>query len=150
MIRYALTCADGHRFESWFQSAAAFDTLLSGGHVTCAVCGNGAVSKALMAPNVATDRPGADPAPPERTQSAPTLSAPAHPAEQALADLRKRIEEKSDYVGLRFVQEARDMHAGLSPARPIHGEARADEALRLIEDGIPVAPLPFLPSRKTN
>jgi hypothetical protein len=27
MIRYALKCAEDHRFESWFQSASAFDTL---------------------------------------------------------------------------------------------------------------------------
>ena len=42
------------------------------------------------------------------------------------------------------------MHDGLVPERAIHGEARPDEARRLIEDGIPVAPLPFLPKRQAN
>jgi len=42
------------------------------------------------------------------------------------------------------------MHQGDVPERSIHGEARADEARELIEDGIPVAPLPFMPTRKTN
>ncbi|BAQ68970.1 hypothetical protein NHU_01815 [Rhodovulum sulfidophilum] len=157
MIRYALTCADGHRFESWFQSASAFDTLLKSGHVSCSLCGSRDVSKALMAPSVATDRPegpGA-PAPGEGSENgtAPAgrpLSTPTDPAEQALTALRKRIEENSEHVGLRFAQEARDIHAGLRPDRPIHGEARPDEAIRLIEDGIPVAPLPFLPGRKRN
>ncbi|ARC88657.1 DUF1178 family protein [Rhodovulum sp. MB263] len=157
MIRYALTCAEGHRFDSWFQSASAFDTLLKGGHVACSHCGSRNVSKALMAPSVATDRPAGSGAPaPEDGpgQNAPPaerpLSAPASPAEQALTALRKRIEETSEHVGLRFAQEARDIHAGLRPDRPIHGEARPDEAIRLIEDGIPVAPLPFLPGRKRN
>ena len=49
-----------------------------------------------------------------------------------------------------FAREARAMHEGRSPERAIHGEARIDEARRLIEDGIPVAPLPFGPKRKAN
>jgi hypothetical protein len=42
------------------------------------------------------------------------------------------------------------MHAGDIPGRPIHGEAHPDEARQLIEDGIPVAPLPFIPTRRQN
>lgn len=144
MIRYTITCADGHRFESWFKSAAAFDTLLAAGMVTCAICGGTRVEKALMAPRVATDRA-------ERaTEPAPALRTPAHPAEQALAELRRRIERDSDYVGARFVQEVRDMHAGVMPERAIHGEARVEEARGLLEEGIPVMPLPFAVGRKTN
>ncbi|MBK1636374.1 DUF1178 family protein [Rhodovulum adriaticum] len=145
MIRYTLSCADGHRFESWFQSADAFDKLHAAGMVACAVCGGTQVQKTLMAPSVATDTPAA-PAEPD----APKLSTPASPAEQALAELKRKIEAHSDYVGPRFAQEARDMHAGLTPERAIHGEARLDEAKKLIEEGIPVAPLPFAPGRKTN
>lgn len=144
MIRYTLTCADGHRFESWFQSADAFDTLLASGRVTCAVCGSGKVEKSLMAPNVATDKATEPPATP------PSLTAPASPAEQALAELKRRVEEHSDYVGPRFAKEARDMHAGLTPERAIHGEARIEEARKLLDEGIPIAPLPFTPGRKTN
>ena len=39
MIRYTLKCATGHGFDSWFQSAAALDKLLTVGQVTCPVCG---------------------------------------------------------------------------------------------------------------
>ena len=42
------------------------------------------------------------------------------------------------------------MHDGSAPERAIHGEARLDEARKLIEDGVPVLPLPFMPNRKTN
>uniref|UniRef100_UPI00262054BB DUF1178 family protein n=1 Tax=uncultured Roseovarius sp. TaxID=293344 RepID=UPI00262054BB len=80
----------------------------------------------------------------------PAPPAAPSPAEQALAELRRKIEENSDYVGLNFASEARDMHAGLSPGRSIYGEAKADEARKLIEEGVPVAPLPFLPRRKSN
>ncbi|MCO8146204.1 DUF1178 family protein [Rhodovulum tesquicola] len=140
MIRYSLDCAEGHRFESWFQSADAFDKLHAAGLVACAICGGSDVAKGLMAPAVAPDR-----APPARP-----LSQPASPAEQALAELRRRIETDSEDVGLRFVKEARDMHEGLTPRRAIRGEARLDEAKKLIEEGVPIAPLPFVPGRKAN
>ena len=42
------------------------------------------------------------------------------------------------------------MHNGEAPERAIYGEARLDEAKKLLEDGVPVAPLPFLPNRKAN
>lgn len=139
MIRFTLSCDNDHRFDSWFASAAAFDTLDRAGMLACAVCGSAKVHKALMAPAVTTDRPDARP-----------LSAPASPAEQALADLRRKVEEGSEYVGLSFAAEARAMHDGDTPERAIWGEARADEARRLIEDGVPVAALPFGPRKRTN
>jgi len=143
MIRYTLSCADGHRFESWFQSADAYETLRARGMVSCAVCGGVKVDKSLMAPRIGAGN-GEDA--PDRHP----LSTPASPAEQALAELRRKIEQTSDYVGRDFVAEARRIHDGHSPERPIYGEARPDEAKKLIEDGVPVAPLPFMPGRKTN
>lgn len=137
MIRYALSCKDGHAFESWFKSASAYDALAGAGHVACPVCGSTEVTKALMAPAVATAAPAA-------------LSEPANPMEEAMRALRRQVEENSEYVGMNFATEARRMHAGDAPERAIYGEARPDEAKRLIEDGVPVAPLPFFPARKAN
>ncbi len=51
---------------------------------------------------------------------------------------------------MNFAAEARRIHAGDAPERSIYGEAKPDEARKLIEDGVPVAPLPFIPPRKTN
>jgi len=42
------------------------------------------------------------------------------------------------------------MHEGERPHRAIWGEARPNDARALIEDGIPVLPLPFVPRLKTN
>jgi hypothetical protein len=67
-----------------------------------------------------------------------------------MAALRRKIEANSDYVGTNFAAEARRMHDGDSPARAIHGEARPAEARKLIEDGVPILPLPFGPARKVN
>jgi hypothetical protein len=80
----------------------------------------------------------------------PDLSAPASELEEKIAALKRQIEANSEYVGMNFAAEARAIHAGEAPERPIHGEAKPDEARAMIEEGLPVAPLPFLPARKVN
>lgn len=148
MIRYALKCKEDHSFDSWFQSAAAFEKLERASMVACPVCGSTDVSKSPMAPGVQPAR--------SRKTSSKTgnserpLQAPASEAEANLAELRRHIEANSDYVGLSFTDEARKMHDGEIPHRSIYGEAASDDARKLLEDGIPVAPLPFIPPRKTN
>ncbi|WP_163849084.1 DUF1178 family protein [Pseudooceanicola aestuarii] len=156
MIQFSLKCSNDHRFDSWFQSSDAFEKLLKAGMIGCSVCGDTKVEKALMAPRVRPGRaaeadattPTAAPQPPA-TPTRP-LSAPGTPAQQALAALRKQILSQSTYVGGDFAREARSMHLGDTPERPIHGEARPEEARALLEDGVPVLPLPFAPGRKTN
>ena len=136
MIRYALRCTKGHDFDGWFRSSDAFEAMRKSAQVACAECGSTEVEKSLMAPSVpAKDKP---------------LSAPATPAESAMDQLRRHVEKNSDYVGLKFADEARAIHEGRSPGRAIHGEARPEDARKLIEDGVPVAPLPFIPRQKAN
>ncbi|TMM55195.1 DUF1178 family protein [Sulfitobacter sabulilitoris] len=160
MIHYALKCKEGHSFESWFQSAAAYDALSGAGHVACVECGSTQVSKAVMAPRVAAARPHADgaraaprAAEPDRQGTAQAdgpLRGKPDARQKALAALRRQVEANSDYVGGDFAREARAMHLGTAPERPIYGEANLAEAKALVEEGIPVAPLPFLPNRKAN
>ncbi|HJS62300.1 MAG TPA: DUF1178 family protein, partial [Pseudolabrys sp.] len=52
MIRYALTCQQGHEFESWFQDSAAYDKQAKRGLVGCPHCGSAKVEKAIMAPRL--------------------------------------------------------------------------------------------------
>jgi len=139
MIQYALKCDEDHSFDSWFHSAAAFEKLHNSGMLECVVCGSINVSKAIMAPRVNAG-----------SVSRGQLSTPASPAEQALAKLRKKIEDNADYVGTKFAAEARAIHDGTAPDRPIYGEARLVDARKLVDDGVPVAPLPFTPNRKAN
>jgi hypothetical protein len=131
LIRYSLRCAEDHVFESWFHSAEAFDTLVERRDLACPECGNGEVEKALMAPRV---RQGD-----ERPSPAAMMRA-----------LRQEVEKNSDYVGDKFATEARAIHDGEAPKRSIWGEATRGDAKKLVDDGIPVAPLPFTPQRKMN
>lgn len=142
MIRYALRCDQDHDFESWFQSAEAFDTLMSGTLVECPICSSTKVFKALMAPKVQGTKKS------KKVEVAAVEEKKAQ--EIALAELRKQVEDNSEYVGMNFASEARAIHSGDSPERSIYGEAKPTEAKALIEEGVPVAPLPFAPKRKMN
>lgn len=141
MIQYSLKCENDHAYDSWFQSAEAYDKLCSAGLLSCEVCGSTKVSKAIMAPHVNSPKKRSNLAPsvPEQTDM-----------ERAVEDLRTHVESTSEYVGTKFVQEARDIYLGDKPERPIYGEAKPEEAKKLIEDGVPVMPLPFRPKKKTN
>ncbi len=145
MIRYSLKCDAGHGFDSWFKGDEAFSALKAAGQVVCPVCGSGTVEKELMAPAVRPARKAEGQAP-----ARPDLSAPGSDLEEKIAALRRQIEENSEYVGLNFAAEARAIHSGSAPERAIHGEAKPDDARAMIEEGLPVAPLPFLPVRKLN
>jgi len=140
MISYSLKCDNDHTFDSWFASADAFDKLSGADMVTCNICGSTKVQKAIMAPRVSTGK---------SAETTP-LMAPDDHTSRAIQEMRKKIEANSDYVGKNFAAEARKMHLGDAPERSIYGEAKPEEAKSLIEDGINVVPLPFMPNRKTN
>ncbi len=101
-----------------------------------------------MAPNVSVPAK-ADPEP-SVPATTPSLSGPANAMEEALQAFRKHLDDNSTYVGDKFASEARKIHLGEAPERLIHGEAKPEEAKALIEDGIPVAPLPVLPKDRSN
>lgn len=140
MIRYNLRCENGHDFDGWFRDSVGFDRLYRAGQVTCSHCGSAKVEKALMAPRVATAAP----------ESRPDLHTPRNEREAALEAMRRQVEQNSDYVGMSFAAKARAMHEGRSPERAIHGEAKLEDARKLLEDGIPVAPLPFRLRQRAN
>jgi hypothetical protein len=140
MISYSLKCDNDHTFDSWFASADAFDKLSGADMVTCNICGSTKVQKAIMAPRVSTGK---------AAETTPLMAPDDHTA-RAIQVMRKKIEANSAYVGKNFAAEARKMHLGDAPERSIYGEAKPEEAKSLIEDGINVVPLPFMPNRKTN
>ena len=149
MIRYTLKCGQEHSFESWFKSAAAFDTLLNTGMLTCPTCGSDQVEKTLMAPKVQSTRNAAPVPTPIQVENTMT-NIPEPKLAEAIKKLKDHVEKTSDYVGNKFAEEARAMHLGDTPHRPIYGEAKAEDAKKLIEDGVPALPLPFIPRQKTN
>lgn len=164
MIKYALVCEQGHEFESWFSGSESFETQASRGFVECPHCGSTQVRKALMAPAVSTSKRRARNVAVAQSESqqpapapAPTAAPEAGAGEVALVDegqralreaireLHAKVREQTVDVGSRFSDEARRMHLGEAPTRPIRGEATVAQAKELWEEGVPVFPLPTLP-----
>jgi hypothetical protein len=127
MIRYALICDQEDEFEGWFGSSADFDRQQAEGELACPICGSQAVRKAVMAPSVV------------RTDHSRSAAAQRQAFVRAV---REEIRDKFDYVGPSFAKEARAIHEGRAAERPIWGEATAEEAKAMAEDGIAAAPLP--------
>ncbi|MCC7346479.1 MAG: DUF1178 family protein [Variibacter sp.] len=158
MIRYALVCAKGHNFESWFQNSAAYDKQARRGLVECPVCGDTKIEKALMAPTLSGTKKRSRPEPPApQATPAPAPDTPApvamiSPEESEfrtkLRELREHLTRNADHVGRRFAEEARKMHYGEIEHRSIYGEASPQDAQELHEEGIEFHPLPVLPDER--
>lgn len=137
MIKYNLNCSNGHEFEAWFRSADDFDQQKQRKLVSCPQCGTNDVNKALMAPAVSTSR--------KKQQVALAMSNEQKQFLEQLRAFTRQVRENAEYVGPRFAEEARKIHYGEAEARGIRGEATREEASALIEEGVPVMPLPSFP-----
>ena len=166
MIRYALVCRKGHAFESWFENSAAYDKQAKRGLVSCPICGDLKVEKAIMSPKISSGGQRGEAAPPSGP-AAPTAvtPSPGTPAEaanapvalmspqerefrQKLKELREHLTRNADYVGQKFPEVARKMHYGEMDHRSIYGEATPQDAKEMHEEGIQFHPLPVLPDER--
>lgn len=150
MIVFDLSCERGHVFEAWFGSSEDYEGQKARGLVSCPICNSANIDKAVMAPRIA--RKGNQQTLPALTKAGNAVAmANDGPTPQqakamleALARGQAEMLKNSDWVGTRFADEARAMHVGDREHRAIHGQATLDEARTLIEEGVPVGPLPFL------
>ncbi len=162
MIKFSLICDSGHVFESWFANGAAYDQQAERGFVPCPVCGSGKVTKAIMAPAIASHRGHMiegragdtnvvegeviPPMPKQAPQVPPALlDAQSQAIRAMIGAMREKILANTIDVGKSFPEEVRKMHEGEAPEHPIRGEATLEEAQALIEDGIGIMPVPAAP-----
>ncbi|NJN39666.1 MAG: DUF1178 family protein [Gammaproteobacteria bacterium] len=146
MIVFELQCSERHRFEGWFASPEAFERQLSAGEIACPVCTDPAVRKV---PSARIRRPKASPpalakAAPAGTKRLPAAASGAN-QQMTLAAFIDHVLVNSEDVGTRFADEARRIHKGDAPHRSIRGQSSAEETEALLEEGVPVFPLPIPP-----
>ena len=123
MIVFDLHCRDGgETFEAWFRSTADYEEQLEAGLVECPFCKSVNVAKAPMAPRV--PRKGSNPL-------------------ARLAALQSEMLKESRWVGDKFEETARAIHAGDMAPQHVHGSATLEQAKSLLDDGVPVTPLPL-------
>jgi hypothetical protein len=157
MILFALRCSGSHEFEGWFRDNAAYDRQSRRGLIACPECGSSEVEKAPMAPRLSRSSKGRpERAPANEIQPVEAAPMPAAPADAtpptpaqvryALQVLRRHIERHCEDVGPKFAEEARRIHKGDAKARGIYGEATPADTERLLEEGIEVASIPWVPS----
>lgn len=149
MIHYQLQCSQSHGFDGWFKDSASFEKQAKRGLIECPECGGTNIERALMAPAVAKRQsmpvPVETPAPPAAAPA--QVAAAPIPAQMmaALQRIRAEVEKNCEYVGPRFADQARAMHRGEAEAKPIYGETSEEQAESLIEEGIEVAQIPWVP-----
>ena len=133
MIVFDLQCRDGgETFEAWFRSTADYEEQSKAGLVQCPVCQSANVGKAPMAPQV-----------PRKGSANPIAK---------LAAVQAELLKDSRWVGDRFVDTARAMHSGEIEREQVHGNATLEQAKSLVDEGVPVAPLPLpiVPPNQVN
>ena len=151
-----LSCLSGHVFEGWFGSEDDFSSQLTRGLVQCPVCGSSSVHKKLSAPRLNLSRAKApdnntsvvSPSSAKGAPSGASLTPPMSEEMQAelqsaLAKVVRHVLASTDDVGDRFAEEARRIHYGETEERAIRGQATADEAKELVEEGIELMAIPI-------
>ena len=125
-----LGCSEGHAFEGWFGSENDFQSQSERGLIECPFCADKSIAKLPSAPrlNVANLREA------PRALMAEVQSRWMH-------TVRKLIDSTED-VGERFPEEARRIHYGETAERGIRGQASAQDADALREEGINVVSVP--------
>ena len=159
MIVFDLLCAQGHRFEGWFGSAADFASQAERKLLSCPSCGSDQVERALSAPRINLGapeprkpqpaRPGATPPKPGVPVPAPTPDMqgkdPFAIAQMLYSRMLDELLTRTEAVGKDFPAEARKIFYNEAPERPIRGDATPEEHEELLEEGIPVLRVPLPP-----
>ncbi len=152
MIVFDLLCANEHRFEGWFSSAADFEAQKKRKLLQCPACGSGAVKRV---PHAARINVGAQ-APAQPEAKAPEKTAqmegkdPFAIAQMLYSRMLDELFTKTEDVGKEFPAEARKIFYQESPARAIRGQATDEEHQDLVDEGIPVARIPVPPTGRLN
>lgn len=133
MISFNLSCKRGHVFQAWFKDSKTYDRQRARREVSCPDCGDTAIEKAPMAPRLLKSR----------GDKAERAARKAAEAKQMLRELRQHVEKTCDNVGDKFAEEARKIHYGEVDPRGIYGDATAEEASELVEEGIPFGTIPW-------
>lgn len=146
MIRYELSCPQGHHFDAWFRDSNLADRQLRQKKLECAICGDKKIKKAMMAPRLASG--STVPAlvkPSPSVEHHEDMAVHAADPKTLLRGLRRYVEKNFENVGDQFAEEARKLHRGESDHLAIYGQTSKEEHRALEEEGIDITTLPWIP-----
>ena len=148
-----LQCQQQHQFEGWFASEDDYQSQRERNLVECPICADHTIHKRLSAPrlNLLTSRLE----PQSTVVESSSRSQAVVPVEESAAvpeapeahiawlKMVQHVVANTEDVGQGFAEEARKMHYGETEERNIRGQVSMEETRSLLEEGIPVMPLPM-------
>jgi hypothetical protein len=135
-----LQCSQRHVFEGWFGSEEEFQSQRERSLVECPLCGDSAVAKLPSAPRLNLGAPRDESAPAQAKTD--VVSMPVAEMQKAWLKMVRHVMANTEDVGDNFAEEARKIHYGETTERGIRGQASPEETRELLEEGVPVLPLP--------
>jgi hypothetical protein len=138
MIKYDLKCNFSHPFEGWFSSSGDYENQALNGLVTCPVCGNDKVERAIVAPSIKKSSMKTD----FNNKNISDLN--ELELKTKLRTLNKEIEKQTVDVGKNFADEARLIYKGEKKDKAIRGTATKKEENKLKEEGVPYIKIPWI------
>ena len=136
MIVFELVCPQNHRFEGWFASAEDFDGQKARGLLSCPNCGDAGIRKLLTA-KIGKSEVAQQASPAQQNLPVTNLT------QEQLHKLIDHVLKNTEDVGNQFAAEARRIHREEAPQRAIRGVASGEETKELLEEGVPIMPLPI-------
>lgn len=140
MIVYDLICAHQHRFEGWFDSAEDYVRQRGETSVRCPICDDAAIER----------RPSANVVVSRATSGEGRSDVAVTGGDGDALKLVRRLIAQTENVGRAFPEEARKIYYDEAPKRGIRGQATAEEAEELRDEGIDFMSLPSALTRDLN
>ena len=135
MILFDLCCENEHVFEAWFASSSQYEAQKKKRLINCPICNSSKIKKALMAPNLKGTK--------KETTTSSQKVLNDETVIKEFKTFKKYVEKNTIDVGKNFTEEARKMYYGESTLKPIRGDTSQKQAKELLDEGIPIARLPW-------
>ena len=135
MIKYNLSCQNGHEFESWFSNSEEFEKLNKKKLLECIYCSSKKIDKSIMAPMVSTKN---------KDEQVEFISNDFKNERNNLLKLRRYIEKNFDYVGKDFSKKVREVYYDKRNKKTIYGTATPEERKELSDEGIDILSIPWI------
>ncbi|MFW5770296.1 MAG: DUF1178 family protein [Spirochaetota bacterium] len=131
MISYDLECKNGHRFEGIFSDYSSFCAQRDKKMIQCPICNDSRIKQLFTGCSIQG-----------KSSIRKTLEKEHPTLLESLRIVEQYVKDNFENVGKDFPDTARAIYYGIEKERNIYGETTRDEIKDLVEEGIPVLPLP--------
>tara|TARA_B100000963_G_C22556558_1_gene639302 strand:- start:243 stop:665 length:423 start_codon:yes stop_codon:yes gene_type:complete len=136
MIKYNLTCKNGHEFISWFSNSSEFDNLKVKRLLECIYCSSKKIEKSIMSPMVSGGK--------IKENNEKNLKGRFLKEKNELLKIRNYIEKNFEFVGNDLSKKVREVYYDKKTNKKIYGTATAEEREELAEEGIDLISIPWV------